>query len=121
MEAICLSETSVDFQRTTRRYIQEDSTLYKTKFVGMLQTHNYITFNVIRCSVWRFILRAVGACLHMFLNSILFTVFFVIDRVIGFLATALKSRAITCASILRKNQSFRDRHRLHHEGRRFLV
>jgi hypothetical protein len=27
MEAICLSETSVDFQRTTRHYIQEDSTL----------------------------------------------------------------------------------------------
>jgi hypothetical protein len=27
MEAICSSETSVDFQRTTRRYIPEDSTL----------------------------------------------------------------------------------------------
>jgi hypothetical protein len=26
MEAICSSETSVDFQRTVRRYIQEDST-----------------------------------------------------------------------------------------------
>jgi hypothetical protein len=25
MEAICSSETSVDFQRTTRRYIPEDS------------------------------------------------------------------------------------------------
>jgi hypothetical protein len=28
MEAICSSETSVDFQRTTRRYIPEDSTLH---------------------------------------------------------------------------------------------
>jgi hypothetical protein len=30
MEAICSSETSVDFQRTTRRYIPEDSILSKT-------------------------------------------------------------------------------------------
>jgi hypothetical protein len=28
MEAICSSETSVDFQRTTRRYIPEDCTLH---------------------------------------------------------------------------------------------
>jgi hypothetical protein len=28
MEAITLSETSVDTQRTTRRYIPEDNTLY---------------------------------------------------------------------------------------------
>jgi hypothetical protein len=28
MEVICSSETSVDFQRTTRRYIPEDSTLH---------------------------------------------------------------------------------------------
>jgi hypothetical protein len=28
MEAICSSETSVDFQRITRRYIPEDSTLH---------------------------------------------------------------------------------------------
>jgi hypothetical protein len=28
MEAICSSETSFDFQRTTRRYIQEDGTLH---------------------------------------------------------------------------------------------
>jgi hypothetical protein len=28
MEAICSSETSVDFQRTTRRYIPENSTLH---------------------------------------------------------------------------------------------
>jgi hypothetical protein len=30
MEAICSSETSVDFQRTTRRYIPEDRTLHVT-------------------------------------------------------------------------------------------
>jgi hypothetical protein len=28
MEAICSSETSVDFQRTTRRYVSEGSTLH---------------------------------------------------------------------------------------------
>jgi hypothetical protein len=28
MEAICYSETSVDFRQTTRRYIPENSTLY---------------------------------------------------------------------------------------------
>jgi hypothetical protein len=27
MDAICFSETSIDFQRTTRRYIPEDGTL----------------------------------------------------------------------------------------------
>jgi hypothetical protein len=32
MEATCCSETSVDFQRTTRRYIPEDSTLQDKKF-----------------------------------------------------------------------------------------
>jgi hypothetical protein len=31
MEAIYFPETSVDFQRTTRRYIPEDSTLKKIK------------------------------------------------------------------------------------------
>jgi hypothetical protein len=31
MEAICFSETSVDFQRTTWRYIQEDSTLHNQR------------------------------------------------------------------------------------------
>jgi hypothetical protein len=28
MEAICSSETSVEFQRTTRRYIPDDGTLH---------------------------------------------------------------------------------------------
>jgi hypothetical protein len=31
MEAICSSEKSADFQRTTRRYIPQDSTLYFKK------------------------------------------------------------------------------------------
>jgi hypothetical protein len=31
MEAMCSSETSVDFQRTTRRYIPEDSTLHNNR------------------------------------------------------------------------------------------
>jgi hypothetical protein len=29
LEAVCSSETSVDFQRTTRRYIPEDRTLHE--------------------------------------------------------------------------------------------
>jgi hypothetical protein len=29
MEVICFSETSVDTERTTRRYIPEDATLHK--------------------------------------------------------------------------------------------
>jgi hypothetical protein len=33
MEAICSSETSVDFQRTTRRYIPEDSTLQTQSYL----------------------------------------------------------------------------------------
>jgi hypothetical protein len=34
MEAICSSETSVDFQRTTRRYIPGDSTLNSVYFLS---------------------------------------------------------------------------------------
>jgi hypothetical protein len=36
MEAICSPQTSVDFQRTTRRYIPKDSTIHvHTKFVNL--------------------------------------------------------------------------------------
>jgi hypothetical protein len=40
-EAICSSETSVDFQRTTRRYISEDKTPHEWNFffVGMWDLH----------------------------------------------------------------------------------
>jgi hypothetical protein len=38
MEEICSSETSVDFQRTTRRYIPEDGTL-----------HNHLCENLSSC------------------------------------------------------------------------
>jgi hypothetical protein len=34
MEAICFSETSVDFQLTTRRYVVEDINLYNTRNFG---------------------------------------------------------------------------------------
>jgi hypothetical protein len=33
MDAICFSETLVDFQRTARRYIPEDSTLHNDKVI----------------------------------------------------------------------------------------
>jgi hypothetical protein len=51
MEAMCSSETSADFQRTTRRYIPEDSTLYNhhcenlksyTVFLHRQVTHRYV-------------------------------------------------------------------------------
>jgi hypothetical protein len=32
MEAMCSTESSVDFQQTTRRYIPEDSTLHNHRF-----------------------------------------------------------------------------------------
>jgi hypothetical protein len=35
MEAICSSETSVDFQRTTRRYITEDRTLHNLQLANL--------------------------------------------------------------------------------------
>jgi hypothetical protein len=60
MEAICSSETSVDTQRTTRRYISEDSTLHDHRcenlkscnfyFVHCCQDHmNWFTFTVLYC------------------------------------------------------------------------
>jgi hypothetical protein len=35
MEAICSSETSVDFQRTTQLYIPEDSALHNHRFKNL--------------------------------------------------------------------------------------
>jgi hypothetical protein len=37
MEAICSSETSVDFQRTILRYILEDSTVYQSYRIASLR------------------------------------------------------------------------------------
>jgi hypothetical protein len=41
MEATCSSETSVDFQRTTRRYIPEDKTLHNHRCEN-LKLYNFI-------------------------------------------------------------------------------
>jgi hypothetical protein len=52
-EAICSSETSVDFQRTTRRYIPEDSALqdlYSLKF-GPDLNFVCLEYKSIRCAV----------------------------------------------------------------------
>jgi hypothetical protein len=38
MEGMCYSETSVDFQRTTRGYIPEDSTLQLKQLSGEVLT-----------------------------------------------------------------------------------
>jgi hypothetical protein len=37
MEATCSSETSVDFERTTRRYIPGHKTLHITRFSGSIE------------------------------------------------------------------------------------
>jgi hypothetical protein len=37
MEAICSSETLIDYQRTTRRYIPEDGTLHSSCYSTSLQ------------------------------------------------------------------------------------
>jgi hypothetical protein len=42
MEATCSSETSVDFQRTTRRYIPEDSPLHNHRFEN-LKSYKFIS------------------------------------------------------------------------------
>jgi hypothetical protein len=36
MEAMCYSETSVDFERTARRYIPEDSTFHNYRCVNLI-------------------------------------------------------------------------------------
>jgi hypothetical protein len=43
MEAICSSETSVDVQRTTQRYIPEDSTRYNHRCEN-LKSYYYMTY-----------------------------------------------------------------------------
>jgi hypothetical protein len=59
MEAICSSETSVDFQRVTRRYIPEDSTLHNHRCENLKSYEWKITnlkniiffFFTVRCCV----------------------------------------------------------------------
>jgi hypothetical protein len=51
MEAICSSETSVEFQRSTRSYIPEDSTLHATIYLSNVQQIYYITGRIRRLQV----------------------------------------------------------------------
>jgi hypothetical protein len=48
MEAICSSETSVHIQRTTRRYIPEDSTLHNHRCEHLKSYIIYINLGMIR-------------------------------------------------------------------------
>jgi hypothetical protein len=57
MEAICSSETSVDTQRTTWRYIAEDSTLHNHRCDNLksynsdpVYSHYHVTVCDVRCS-----------------------------------------------------------------------
>jgi hypothetical protein len=44
MEAVCSSETSVDFQDNTRRYIPEDSTLHNHRCENL---KSYIVLDIV--------------------------------------------------------------------------
>jgi hypothetical protein len=46
MEAICSSETSIDFQRSTRRYTAEDGTLFITTAMRTSDPTIHSFFNV---------------------------------------------------------------------------
>jgi hypothetical protein len=48
MEATYCSETSVDFQRTTRRYIPEDRTLQRTNLLALSLHRVYFYVNMSR-------------------------------------------------------------------------
>jgi hypothetical protein len=54
MEAICSSETSIDFKRTTRRYIPEDSTTLHNHCRENLKSYNinFIPVNATLPSKW---------------------------------------------------------------------
>jgi hypothetical protein len=59
MEAICFSETSIDFQRTTRRYVAEYSTVhnhgcenmksYTHVLISLYDSHSYLPSRVTEC------------------------------------------------------------------------
>jgi hypothetical protein len=46
MDAICSSETSVDFQRTTRRYIPEDGTLHNHRCENLKSYREFFCMEV---------------------------------------------------------------------------
>jgi hypothetical protein len=58
MEAVCSSETTVDFQRTERRYVPEDSTLHKHRCEN-LKSHNSwslccsLIVEIFRATLWK--------------------------------------------------------------------
>jgi hypothetical protein len=68
MATICSSETSVDFQRTTRRYFQEDGTLYNRRCQNL---KSYIKF----CNISYLSVRAVCSAHFIILDMIILIVF----------------------------------------------
>jgi carbohydrate-selective porin OprB len=64
MEAISSSEMSVDFQRTTRRYIPEDSTLQEGK--RFVLKNNYY---VARLSVWLTVQPSLNVILNIYVEG----------------------------------------------------
>jgi hypothetical protein len=67
IEATCYSETSVDFQRTTRRYIPEERTL-RNHSCENLKSYTWILFSGMWChAVWKKLTDVFGEayCLHL--------------------------------------------------------
>jgi hypothetical protein len=62
MEAVCSSETSVDFQRATRRYISEHTTLPNHRYEN-LKSYEQNTF----WRSWTQILKQEGNEIHLVL------------------------------------------------------
>jgi hypothetical protein len=56
-ETICSSETSVDFQRTTRRYIPEDSTLHNHRCEN-LTSYNIKVARITGCQILKLTLTS---------------------------------------------------------------
>jgi hypothetical protein len=52
MEAICSCEISVDFQRTTRRYIPEDSTLHNHRCEDLKSYNSMLFRNILKRPFW---------------------------------------------------------------------
>jgi hypothetical protein len=59
METICSSETSVDFQRTTRRYITEDSILFLTTAVRISNPARLV---IVACPTFLWTVHRIDQC-----------------------------------------------------------
>jgi hypothetical protein len=123
MEAACSCETSVDFQRTTRRYIPQDSKLRVHKCLPLVPTLNHCLYNNFSVNV-NVILRSIlcpkrSITLKFSIENIIS-----ISNFVGFeaLTAVVMNTSIFCIimsfSRLKVNRRFGRTCRLHLQGRR---